>query len=99
VRRRWTIGWLGGAAIGVANGALREASYGRRLGERRANQLSALSGALAFAAHFRALQRRWPLAGRGEALEVGAAWLAAGPEATRLTLRAPASSPPRTPRR
>lgn len=61
--------------IGVANGALREATYGKRLEEQRANQLSALTAVLAFAGYFRLLQRRWPLTDDREAAAVGAAWL------------------------
>jgi len=72
----WVFAWIGGAAIGVANGVLREATYGRRLGEQRANRLSVLIGVMAFAAYFRALQRRWPLRDGREAREVGALWLA-----------------------
>jgi hypothetical protein len=46
------IAWIGAAMIGVANGILREATYGKRIGERSANQLSALTAIVAFAAYF-----------------------------------------------
>jgi hypothetical protein len=74
-RWQWLPAWLGGAAIGVANGATRELTYGKRLGEGDANRISALTGIAAFAVLFAALQRRWPLARRSEAVTVGGAWL------------------------
>lgn len=73
---RWIAAWGGGVAIGIANGMAREVTFGRRLGERTANQLSALSGMGAFAVFFWKLQRRWPIAKNSEALGIGAAWLA-----------------------
>lgn len=75
IAARWIAAWGGGAAIGIANGMVREATYGRRLGERTANQVSALSGIGAFAVFFWKLQRRWPIARGAEALRIGAAWL------------------------
>lgn len=71
----WMVGWLGGAAIGSANGALREGTYGRQLSEPAANRISALTAIAAFALYFRALQRRWPLASAPEAAAVGAGWV------------------------
>jgi hypothetical protein len=53
----------------------REATYGRRLGQRTANQISALSGIGVFTVFFWRLQRRWPIAKNAEALRIGAAWL------------------------
>lgn len=75
--RRWLGAWLGGAAIGVGNGVLREATYGRFMGSGAAHQVSTGIAIAAFAGYFAALQRRWPLASPGEANRVGAAWLAA----------------------
>lgn len=75
-RRRWLAAWIGGAAIGAGNGIAREATYGKRLGEPGANQLSALTAIAAFVLYFRALQRRWPLQDGVEASLVGAAWVA-----------------------
>jgi hypothetical protein len=76
LRQRWLLAWIGGAAIGVANGVAREATYGRRLEDETSNRVSALTAAAAFAAYFRLLQRRWPLGGRSEALRIGGVWLA-----------------------
>lgn len=68
--------WGGGAVIGIANGTIREATFGRRTGERAANQISALSGIGAFSVFFWKLQRRWPIERNAEALRIGAGWLA-----------------------
>jgi hypothetical protein len=75
-RSRWIVAWLGGAAIGVANGVAREATYGRRVSERTARQLSGLTAIGAFAAYFWALERRWPIPTGAEAANIGAAWVA-----------------------
>jgi hypothetical protein len=75
VRGRWLQAWVGGAVIGVANGAAREATFARVLDERAAHAASGATAAAAFAGYFAALQRRWPLRSRAEALRVGGVWL------------------------
>lgn len=73
--RSWIAAWVGGAAIGVANGAARELTYGRRVPEPVANRISAATATAAFLAYFRMLQRRRPLRARREALLVGGTWV------------------------
>jgi hypothetical protein len=73
---RWLLAWPGGAVIGVANGVLREATYGRHVPERAAHQLSGATAIAAFALYFSALDARWPLRDTREAVEVGMGWLA-----------------------
>lgn len=75
-RGRWLTAWGGAVLIAIANGAVREGVYARRLGEERANRISVATGITAFALYFRALQKRWPLESREDALTVGAAWTA-----------------------
>jgi hypothetical protein len=75
LRQRWLLAWIGGAAIGVANGTAREATYGHRLDEEASNRVSVLIAVAAFGVYFHLLQRRWPLCGRSEALRIGGAWL------------------------
>src|SRR5690348_3843934 len=70
----WLAAWLGGAVIGVANGATRELTYGRELPEPTANAISAVTGAAAFLGYFDFLQRRRPLRSRRQAMLVGGAW-------------------------
>jgi hypothetical protein len=74
-RRAWSIAWLGGAALGVANGVVGEATYAKRVGEQTAHNLSALSAIAAFAGYFALLHRRWPLASERDALRTGGLWL------------------------
>ncbi|HET8593241.1 MAG TPA: hypothetical protein VFL56_06210 [Solirubrobacterales bacterium] len=76
VRWRWTGAWIGGAAIGVANGALREATFGGWLGERRSQQISSATLIGALALYFQALQRRWPIPSSADAARIGAVWVA-----------------------
>jgi hypothetical protein len=76
VRRRWTVAWLGGSVLGIANGTIRETTYKGRVGERTADQLSALTLVAMLALYFRALQRRWPIETSGEAARIGAIWTA-----------------------
>jgi hypothetical protein len=66
--------WLAGPLAGIANGVARERTYGRRLPERTAHQLSTLTLIGMLAAGFAALERRWPLPTRRAAAEVGAGW-------------------------
>lgn len=74
VTRSWIAAWVGGAAIGVANGAGRELTYGRLVAEPVANRISVAIATTAFLAYFRLLQRRRPLRSRAQALLVGGAW-------------------------
>ena len=75
-RTPWFVAWPGGALIGVANGILRELTYGQRVSERVAHQISGATAIGAFGVYFVALERRWPLRTRADALQVGGAWLA-----------------------
>jgi hypothetical protein len=72
----WIAGWLGGAAIGVANGAARELTYGRLLPERVANQVSVATAIASFLTYFDFLQHRRPLRSRHQALTIGGTWVA-----------------------
>jgi hypothetical protein len=74
--RRWLFAWLGGSVLGIANGGFREAILKRRVGESTAQRISTGSLAALLCLYFAALQRRWPLATRRDALEIGATWAA-----------------------
>lgn len=71
----WTAAWLGGAAIGVANGVAREATYGRTLRPRAAHQVSGLTAVAGFTTYFWALERRWPIPTARDAAIIGGTWL------------------------
>jgi hypothetical protein len=73
---KYLLGWLPMVLIAIANGAIREAWYGKHLGELRAHQLSTFSGLLLFAIYIWALVRLWPPGSAAQAVAVGLMWLA-----------------------
>ena len=73
---RHLLGWLALPAAAVANGVLRDTTYGKRHGPTAAHSLAVAPLATFVLAWAALLQRRWPLPGRGAALRVGALWLA-----------------------
>jgi hypothetical protein len=75
VRRRWLSAWLGLAALGVANGIVRELAYADAVGDHAAHQLSTFTLVAMIAAYTWWLQRRWPLTSKAEAVRVGALWV------------------------
>ena len=74
VLRRWLAAWVGGSALGVANGVVRELAYKDRVGKVAANQISTGSLIALLAAYFWILDRRWPIPTAQTALIIGAAW-------------------------
>ena len=74
--RRWILAWLGASVIGVANGASREAFYADTVGDDEAHLISTVTLLALLSGYIWALQRRWPLRSRREALTVGAVWAA-----------------------
>ena len=72
--RPWLIAWLGAAALGVANGVARGALYERRIGSRPAHFLSTGALLVLLSAYMRVLSRAWPIASRGQALQIGFVW-------------------------
>ena len=74
--RQWLIAWAGASVLGVANGAARETTYAGRIGDEAAHAVSTGTLLALLGGYMWLLQRRWPLAGRREALTVGAAWAA-----------------------
>jgi hypothetical protein len=72
--RRWISAWVGAAALGVANGAGREALYADATGDQAAHLISTGTLLALLGGYIGLLQRRWPIGTRREALSVGAAW-------------------------
>jgi hypothetical protein len=62
--------------IAVANGGLREAWLLPQFGEHAARQVSTLLLIVLFAIYIGAVSRIWPIRSSGEALTIGALWLA-----------------------
>ena len=73
---RYVLAWLPMVLIAVANGALREGWYAKRLGELQAHQVSTAIGVVLFAVYIRAVIRVWKPASMRQALAVGLVWLA-----------------------
>jgi hypothetical protein len=69
------IAWLGGSVLGIVNGVIRELVYKERVGESTGNQISVGTLTALLALYFIALQRRWPIPTRQQALEIGGAWV------------------------
>ena len=61
--------------LGIVNGAVRELAYKDRVGERSANRISAVALIALLACYFNALERRWPIPTKREAVEIGGLWV------------------------
>ena len=72
---RWTIAWLGGSVLGIANGVARDTLYADRVGELTAEQISGATLVALLAGYFWMLERRWPIPTARQALGIGATWL------------------------
>jgi hypothetical protein len=74
--RRWTVAWLGGSVLGIANGTIRELTYKDRLGELTADQVSGATLIGLLALYFWLLDSRWPIPTRRTAFAIGGTWVA-----------------------
>ncbi|MEE4302892.1 MAG: hypothetical protein V2J19_01960 [Wenzhouxiangella sp.] len=74
---KYLLCWFLLAAVGVVNGVLRQYTYGRRLPELAAHQISTVTAILFTGLVVLTVSRFWPLASMGQAWLVGAIWLAA----------------------
>lgn len=72
---RYLIAWLVMLIVSVANGTLRDFTYGRHLPELAAHQLSTLSGMVLLGAVIYLFVRRWPPASARQALCIGLFWV------------------------
>jgi hypothetical protein len=72
--RPWLLGWLGLPVLGVANGAIREATYKRAITELAAGQVSTAILLGLMTAYMQALNRRWPIPTSRTAFTVGGLW-------------------------
>lgn len=73
---RYVAAWLPMVAIAVANGALRDLWYGRRMSELRAHQLSTATGVVLLGVYMAIVMRFWPPVSGEQAWAIGAMWLA-----------------------
>ena len=72
---KYLLAWIPMVAIAIANGAMRESLFRKRLGELWAHQLSCVTGILLFGVYVWALVRIWPPALSGQARIIGVIWL------------------------
>ncbi len=72
---RYLLAWLPMVVIGIANGVLRETTYGKRLPELRAHQVSTLTGLVLFGLYIWWLSLLWPLRSAKEAVVIGLVWV------------------------
>ena len=73
---RALLAWLVLLAVAFLNGTLRVLAYPAALGDFAARQVAAVVGAVAMGLAIWLLLRRWPVAGRRQALATGALWVA-----------------------
>lgn len=71
---RYLLAWLPMVAIAVANGALRDLWYGKRMSELSAHQLSTAVGFVLLGVYIWVVMRLWPPASVEHAWAVGALW-------------------------
>ena len=74
---RYLLCWFLLAIVAIANGVLREATYGKRVSELSAHQISTGTGILLTGLLVWVLSRLWPIDSSGQAWLIGACWLLA----------------------
>jgi hypothetical protein len=72
---RYALAWLPMVVIAVANGALRDLWYAKRMSELRAHQVSTACAIVVLGVYIWTVMRLWPVAHREQALLVGVMWL------------------------
>jgi hypothetical protein len=72
---RYSFAWFVMLIVSVANGAVRDFTYGKHMTELHAHQLSTLSGMVLLGTVIFAFVRRWPPASDRQALFIGLFWM------------------------
>lgn len=72
---RYAIAWVPMLVIAIANGALRQLTFGRVMSELRAHQLSTAIGAVLIGLFIYAVIRKWPPSSAKQAFAIGLLWL------------------------
>jgi hypothetical protein len=71
----YVLAWVPMLVIAIANGVLREATFGKVMPELRAHQLSTVIGAALIGAFIWAVIYAWPPSSSSQALLIGLIWL------------------------
>jgi hypothetical protein len=72
---RYVLIWFALLVVAVANGALRQGTFGKVLPELRAHQLSTLIGSVAIGVVVWIVVQVWPPTSEGEAVRIGLVWV------------------------
>ena len=72
---KYMSGWLPLVAIGILNGVLRQAVYGKYIGELTAHQISTLTGIILMGLYIWWLTGVWKIESPGQAIAIGLIWL------------------------
>ena len=73
---RYLLVWLLLAVVGVANGILRQSTYGKHMSELAAHQISTVTGVFFTGLVVWLVMRFWPIESAANAWIIGSAWLA-----------------------
>ena len=74
---RYSLLWFALALIAIANGTLREQTYGKHISELSAHQLSTLTGIIFSGAFVYFIHRFWPFESSNQAWLIGVIWFIA----------------------
>jgi hypothetical protein len=72
---KYVLAWIPMVLIAIANGMLRESSYGKRMSELQAHQISTLSGILLFSVYIWVVILIWRPDTSEQAITIGLIWL------------------------
>ena len=72
---RYLLVWLLLAVVAIANGVLRQSTYGKYVSELAAHQVSTLTAILAFGVVVWGVNRFWPIESASQAWTIGICWL------------------------
>jgi hypothetical protein len=75
MKMKYWLAWLPMVFIAIANGILRESTYGRHLSELRARQISTVILLVLFGLYIWGISRLWRFSSARQALTVGLVWL------------------------
>ncbi len=70
----WSAGWFAMLLVAMANGLVRDLTYGRQMETLLAHQLSTLTGCVLLGGVIWLFVRRWPPASRRQSLMIGLGW-------------------------
>jgi len=72
---KYTVSWIGMVIIAIMNGVIRDALYGKRLGELTAHQISTFTLIVLSGLYLWLLGLAWKITSPSEALSIGLIWL------------------------